>query len=105
MPKAGFEKEFSWTADGKKSEKDRWLWHNRTPFPWDRVIKAGMPSGTRIPMASGVMTAAQRIADSRQLNGVPADPESVKHRMDLMSMPGVRRMIGGLQRAIGRLRP
>jgi len=36
MPKKLFEQKFSW--DGKGSSV-RWTWHDKTPFPWDRILR------------------------------------------------------------------
>src|SRR5258707_185740 len=62
MAQPVFEKTF-----GRESDAGPWTWHDKTLFPWDRVIKAGFPDGARSPSAEHTMTAAQRVADSLQL--------------------------------------
>src|SRR6266436_129690 len=37
MPKKLFEQKFSW--DPKNSASVKWTWHDKTPFPWDRILK------------------------------------------------------------------
>src|SRR5437762_12981828 len=43
MAEGAFKRQFSY--DGKS---DPWTWHDKTPFPWDRIIKAGSRDGARI---------------------------------------------------------
>lgn len=42
-----------------------WTWHNRTAFPWDKVIAAGSPAGTRLASAQDVLDHAAEIHASR----------------------------------------
>lgn len=64
MPQKGFEKQFSY--DPKNPTKDKWTWHDKTPFPWDRVM-GSFPAGARHPSAAATMSAAARIAESLNL--------------------------------------
>lgn len=54
MPESDFKPAFSWKADrsGLKDKKASgvpadilWTWHDKMPFPWDRVIKNGARDG------------------------------------------------------------
>lgn len=67
MPEATFKKNFSWDPKNKKSEK--WTWHDKTPFPWDRIIKAGATDGGRPAAAEHILNAAERVAESLKLRG------------------------------------
>src|SRR5947209_8109714 len=49
MAEVSFKKSFTWNKAKKKGEK--WLWHDKTAFPWDRVIKGGGRDGPRLPSA------------------------------------------------------
>lgn len=39
MPEAQFKDQFSWDPD---DDSVKWTWHDKMPFPWDRVIRAGV---------------------------------------------------------------
>src|SRR3954468_20259096 len=71
-----FEKTF-----GRDSDVGPWEWHDKTPFDWNRVIRAGAQDGTRHAFAEHQMSAAQRVADSLRVRGqrVSAD---LGHRAD-----------------------
>lgn len=64
MPTPAFEKAF-----GREADIGPWTWHDKTAFPWDRIIKAGVPDGTRHAFADHQLSAAQRVADSLALRG------------------------------------
>jgi hypothetical protein len=65
MPQVTFEKTFSFGND----LDEVWTWHDKTPFPWDRVIKAGVSDGVKPAFAEHTMTAAERVAESLRLRG------------------------------------
>jgi len=71
MPKAIFEKTFSYDADDDDGGAPGviWTWHDKTPFPWDRVIKAGAEDGPRDVSAEDTLSAAARVAESLRLRG------------------------------------
>lgn len=62
MPVAGFEKAFSWPNDVGL----QWTWHDKTPFPWDRVMRQ-FPAGQKSVSADDTLTAAARVAEALQL--------------------------------------
>jgi hypothetical protein len=75
MPEDGFKKQFSY--EPKASDKDDliWTWHDKTPFPWDRIMD-DITSGARHPSAAHTLTAAQHVAESlklraRELRDIP----------------------------------
>src|SRR6267142_1681110 len=44
MPEVSFKRTFSWQEGDNGNRalgKEKWLWHDKTPFPWDKVIKKG----------------------------------------------------------------
>jgi hypothetical protein len=72
MAQPTFEKTFSF--DPKRDPDDDygtfvWTWHDKTAFPWDRVIKAGIPDGQKPAFADHTLTAAERVAESLKLRG------------------------------------
>src|SRR5262245_9470136 len=102
MPQASFESTFSWD---KSKTGERWTWHDKTPFPWDRIIKAGIPDGGRFASADGLLTAAERVARSLRLRGEAMDAERHDQRRD-SEMPAwaadivtrIRNALDGLKR-------
>lgn len=80
MPEVSFKRTFSWDPKNPKSEK--WTWHDKTVFPWDKVIKEGFRDGQDFPSADHLMNAAEKVAASRRrhrnlLSDDLADDESV----------------------------
>jgi hypothetical protein len=70
MPTAVFEKAFSYGGDHDDIDNPgNWTWHDKTPFDWNRVIKAGVPDGVKAAFADHTLSAAQRVADSLKLRG------------------------------------
>ena len=57
MPEDEFKRQFSWP----NSTGIRWEWHDKRPFPWERVM-AAFPAGSKIPSADQQISAAQRVA-------------------------------------------
>jgi hypothetical protein len=100
MLEPAFKKQFSFDAKNKKSIK--WIWHDKTGFPWDRVIKAGARDGLGYASAEDQLSAAGRVAVSLALRGKNVDPEALKHLMDAFSPEG-RTIASKLQEAISTL--
>jgi hypothetical protein len=65
MAEGAFKREFSW----KGGDDERWEWHDKSEFPWDRVIGSGARGGTKFADADDLMSAAQRVARHRKLSG------------------------------------
>jgi len=103
MPEKGFKDHFSWNPKDPNSEK--WLWKDKTPFPWDRIIKEGVPDGVRHACAHDLITSAERVAQKRELIGKKVDPEDIKTRLPSKIIGKVgRAVIAGIQGAIGELK-
>jgi hypothetical protein len=105
MPEASFKKTFSWDPKAKKGVKvqnEKWVWHDKTPFPWDRIIKAGTQDGGRFAAAEHLMTAAERVAESLRLSGA-AVSRDIGHRAD-RAQKRVNTIWDKLSRAVGELR-
>lgn len=98
MAEGAFKKAFSWSP-GKATE-DLWTWHDKTPFPWDRIIKAGARDGVRHVHADDLLNAAERVRRSRDIHqGHEVDPEEVESRMDRLGEKAIK-VIDRLQKAI-----
>ena len=76
MPEGTFKTRFSWP-----DSLDKWTWHDKTPFPWNRIIKQGFPDGARLPSADHILTAAERVAESLRIYGA-AISQDMGHRME-----------------------
>ncbi len=82
MPEKEFKDFFSWKAPfrtAKKGDKEKWTWHDKTPFPWDKVIKHGARQGVKYASAFDQLSAAERVARSLQLEGQVFDEEKAEH--------------------------
>jgi hypothetical protein len=87
MPEDEFKRKFSWKS-GDQMTNDKWTWHDKTPFDWDRVIKAGAKPGLKFTSAGDQITAAQRVADALRLkaqavNAAGLDDKATKRVMKL----------------------
>jgi len=101
MAEAEFKKTLSWDPKDKKSE--RWTWHDKTPFPWDRIIKEGASDGTRFAHADDLETAAERVRKSREIHrGTPVDEAEISSRFERLGEKA-NKLIRKLQRAIEQL--
>lgn len=107
MDEAAFKRQFSWKVSGG----DHWTWHDKTPFPWDRIMRR-FPSGSRLASADETTSAAQRIAEARDLRAreVSPDPPSAydfpERDENLRDVERERQaIIQRLQAAIDRLEP
>jgi len=109
MAEKAFKEQFSFDTSkpatkkpkGKKVPNIKWTWHDKTPFPWDRIIDAGAQSGQHIASADQLLTAAAAVAKSRTLKGGEVDPKDFEH----MSPKEVASsIIGSLQEALGNLK-
>ncbi len=60
MTEADFKKQFSW-APGKQAGK--WIWHDKSKFPWDRAIRFGLKEGVKVSTLDETLTHAQRLAE------------------------------------------
>lgn len=113
MPEVSFKKTFTWapeskanaatTAKGKAAALAaiKWTWHDKTPFPWDKVIKQGATDGTKMASASDLFTAAERVADSLKLRAGEVSART-KAQGDIVMSKGSA-VMDKIKRAIGEL--
>lgn len=110
MPLKLFQQKFSWDPRNKASVK--WTWHDKTPFPWDRILKnfkEGVKpvsatqfiedamdvhrsreriSGDHFPDEEAHVErlrgrAARQTAKARKLKPEPIKHADIKHRVDV----------------------
>lgn len=71
MPEASFKRTYSWDPVGSKKLNEKWTWHDKTPFPWEKIIKQ-FKDGPRAAAAEHITTAAERIMASRERHSTAA---------------------------------
>ena len=109
MPQKGFEQLFSYTPNKKKGKKPVgdviWTWHDKTPFPWERIIEEGSKDGVRYASADDQISAAQRVAQARNLinQGKAISVDRLRAFMTTVGVKG-RTIRDKVQRAINELR-
>jgi len=94
MSEKAFKTHFSWKGKG-----DKWTWHDKTPFPWDRMIKAGVKDGPRAVSATAQLTAAKRVAKSRGIKGKKLKTKDIEHMVERVGKAG-HDIVSTLQEAI-----
>src|SRR5882724_11760310 len=63
MGQKEFEKKFTW--DPKNPASVKWTWHDKTMFPWDRVLKKFKP-GVKPVSAQALIDDADKVAAVRK---------------------------------------
>jgi hypothetical protein len=103
MPEKGFKDLFSWNPKKKKEEK--WLWKDKTPFPWERIIEEGSKDGVRFANVEDQLSAALHVARARNLigQGKAVSVDKIKTFMSSMGVKG-KIITDKIQRAIHELR-
>lgn len=96
MLETAFKKQFSFPPIGSSPEK--WTWHDKTPFPWNRVMKNFSKPVPAQVSAETILTAAQRVAESLKLRAQRLDPSSLDANIDQTERKG-RAILDRLQRA------
>lgn len=96
MPIDEFKKFFSWNGSNVK-----WTWHDKTPFPWDKIIEAGATDGVRYASAfdqiKEARSVAKAIADKLNINPESLDIDELKH---MLSKEGPRDIMQLIQSGI-----
>jgi hypothetical protein len=101
IPQIDFENKFSWSSPNK-IQSGPWRWKDKTPFPWDKVIAAGAPSGTGFASVQDVLDHAADIKASRDrlIGGTAA--QIVASDLKLQGMELLREEIERLFRQYGK---
>lgn len=98
MREEAFKDAFSFPPVGKSREK--WTWHDKTPFPWTRVMKTfDRPR----PMHADVhdqLSAAARVAQSLRLRAQKLTPEGVEAEAPRTLPKGARGIVERFERAL-----
>lgn len=78
MPETGFKKQFSYPPVG--ASKEKWTWHDKTPFDWRRVMKVVERPRPGHVSAEETMSAAARVAESLRLRGKEVVGDLHRHK-------------------------
>ena len=104
MPQIGFETEFSWDpANTNKKTNELWTWHDKTSFPWNKVIKSGATDGPGFAAAEDLISAAARVANSLSLRSKKLNAKDIEHHLGTTTPK--KGIISRIQSALSRLRP
>ena len=97
MAEKAFMKTYSW--DKKKSKKDKWVWHDKSPFPWNLVMDSDIQQGPGYTSADDLQSAAARVAESRKLKGKVIDDDDTEQmaaRFGDLSLSDIRQKVGSI---------
>lgn len=86
MTEVAFKKQFTYKSG---VSTDKWTWHDKTPFPWDRVMKVIPRPRPQFADAHQTISAAQRVADSLRLRAREVQESDVSHRTDTVTRRGL----------------
>lgn len=96
MPTTDFKTAFSWP----NKHNVQWTWHDKTPFPWDRVIKAGAKPGTQALSAGHILTKAEQVAKSLALRAQKINRDQYAH-MSSKKLGRIDRLVNRLSDLLG----
>lgn len=116
------EKKSMWGRGKKKGDDStiddkgniKWTWHDKTAFPWNRIIEAGLPEGMQYALTEDQITDAMKQLDAlRQLGLIqvvdaakPVDAKDIESMVDqVVSHPAAKEIVSRLQSAIDKLKP
>lgn len=100
MRERDFKVAFSYAPNG--TSKDKWIWHDKTPFPWHRVMKSIEKPRPRYADVHDELSAAARVARDLRLRQARVEEAAVAARTDQEVRKGG--IFGKLQRAFAELR-
>jgi hypothetical protein len=100
MRKKAFKSQFSWPPIGTSTEQ--WTWHDKTPFPWSRVMgKIDKPRPVHANVADQ-LSAATRVAKSLQLRARKVQEADLDARTETEGKIAGRTIMDRLSRAFER---
>jgi len=99
MKERDFKKAYSW----KPGKRDKWTWHDKTAFPWEKIIEIGAKDGVRFPSADRLISAAERVAVSRKLKGDVIVSDEHAHKTGTKTEKAAIKIMKGIQNALEQL--
>ena len=79
MPEKDFKEKFSFKS-GKSIADQKWTWHDKTVFPWDRVIQSGVKPGVHFRDAVTQISAELKVAEALDLKSSKIDTDQLSTR-------------------------
>lgn len=80
MREQAFKDQFSFPPVGTSAVE--WTWHDKTPFPWNRVMKTFDKPHPTAASAGDILSAAARVADSLKLRAQKLTAETVEPKTE-----------------------
>lgn len=110
MKIGAFKKQFSYSASDKDLLRGgiKWVWHDKTPFPWDRIIKKGGRDGVRHVHVDDQLNAAERVRQARESKKEvvtlprPVDEREIEAKVDRLGKKA-KKIMQKLQKALSEL--
>lgn len=97
MREDAFKKQFSWKPMNP-ANPIKWAWHDKTPFPWSRVMKTfDKPTPVHADVHD-TLSAAARVAQSLRLRAHKLTEEELKDKTDRIVRKG-KSILDRLERA------
>lgn len=102
MPETQFKDFYSW--DSTKTGSIKWTWHDKTPFPWDKVIKNVKKPTPQFVNIDDYVSAAKKVFDSLRKMGrdVNVKQSNLGHMADRPASRG-RAVVDILSEALNKL--
>lgn len=100
MLKKDFKSFFSVPPIG--SSKVEWTWHDKTPFPWNRVMKRFTRPAPHHADVIEQLSAAERVAQDLNLRGRELEEQDISHNIDQDRTRGMA-IIEAIAEAVGRV--
>lgn len=97
MNKDSFERAFSHPPIGDSDEQ--WTWHDKTPFPWSRVMKTFDKPRPIHADVHDTLSAAARVAESLRLRARQVEQSAVEPRTEQIRRKG-RSILERIERAL-----
>ena len=73
-----FKRHFSFDPKKTGSLAIKWTWHDKTPWPFERVIDMGIKEGHQRVFAADVITNGKQVADHLKAKKIPVDQDAMR---------------------------
>jgi hypothetical protein len=97
MREQAFKTQFSFAPVGQSSVA--WTWHDKTPFPWSRVMKTFDKPVAQAASAGDMLSAAARVAESLKLRAKALTQGDVEAKTEHVRRKG-RPIVERIERAL-----
>lgn len=98
MAEDDFKKAFSFPPVGTSDIK--WTWHDKTPFPWDKVISEIKTPKPQMADSLDILSAAAKVAKSLRLRAQNVAAKDVEHMGDTEGAKAARSIGDRIQAAL-----